>query len=99
MSPPAAGRESAKRSPGARPERACFLCLAPECESQCPHCRAVYYCGEEHFRLHRAAPADCGGGGEDGYCFPYEADYLDGVGKLSRPFGSPIGRSLKQCTG
>ena len=73
MSPP--GHESAKRSPGKRPERACFLCLAPDCESQCPHCRAVHYCGEEHFRLHRAP--------DDDYCFPYEADYLDGVGKLS----------------
>ena len=72
MSPPA-GREASKKNPGRRPERPCFLCLAPDCESLCPHCRAVYYCGEEHFRLHRLPDAD--------YCFPYEADHMDGVGK------------------
>ena len=75
MSPPA-GREASKKNPGRRPERPCFLCLAPHCESLCPHCRAVYYCGEEHFRLHRLPNAD--------YCFPYEADYMDGVGKWRR---------------
>ena len=78
MSPPS-GREGAKRNPGQRPERSCFLCLAPDCESRCPHCRAVYYCGEEHFRLHRIPDGD--------YCFPFEADYMDGVGKLN-----PIGQ-------
>ena len=73
MSPPSGG-EGSKVNPGQRPERSCFLCLAPDCEFRCPHCRAVYYCGEEHFRLHRFPDAD--------YCFPYEADYMDGVGKL-----------------
>jgi hypothetical protein len=51
----------------------CFLCLAPDCDRQCPHCRDVYVCGDEHFKLHRIEDSD--------YCFPYESDYLEGVGK------------------
>ena len=30
----------------------CFLCQNP-CSSVCPHCRLVYYCSEDHFKLHR----------------------------------------------
>ena len=32
--------------------KACFLCQIP-CSSVCPHCRLVYYCSEDHFKLHR----------------------------------------------
>ena len=32
--------------------KACFLCQIP-CSNVCPHCRLVYYCSEDHFKLHR----------------------------------------------
>ena len=33
-------------------QKECFLCQTP-CENCCPHCELIYFCSDEHFKLHR----------------------------------------------
>ena len=50
----------------------CFLCNNPA-KFMCPTCEKVYFCSEDHGRLHCREEFDD--------CFPYRVDQTDGVGR------------------
>ena len=33
-------------------QQECFLCQTP-CENICAHCQLVFFCSEDHYKLHR----------------------------------------------
>ena len=53
--------------------KTCFLCQT-SCDEKCNHCNLVYFCCEEHFKLHRLE--------SENYCFPYRAAFKEGIGRI-----------------
>ena len=52
-------------------DRSCFLCSRTDCDSKCEHCGLVYFCGDDHKRLHRP----------EQLCFPFRIEVKEGVGR------------------
>lgn len=64
-------------------KKKCFLCRA-ECDNVCQHCNSVKYCSQEHLKLHRVQIDDKENdpNGSGWICFPYEAAYREGIGRV-----------------
>ena len=40
-------------------QQECFLCQTP-CENICAHCQLVFFCSEDHYKLHRVTVIEDG---------------------------------------